>query len=422
MVSTIDPTVPDGAQAFGADLRANLLAAKNEIEGLQAGSGIASGALLGRQLKGSKQISLASADYEIQANDPLHLLFSSPPDGSRAIYLGAAPSGQHKIYLIVNVDPTFSVAVHQGTIAAPGAFVQNAQPKTAIVVGYEGAQWRAGDRLVTLEFFQNRPTVAAEATDKVWFLDADGFPKLSAIQDLPVVGGGGGGGLTTSDDANAAITFDDNLAGTHRNLTGGSQQTITLADNASVGTRIAATPRGAGGPAVVQVGGTATYLLEGDTTGRDTSFLLTGYGEFESRGSGVWHFYGQSDHGDLADNDLDMAGQQITNAKTPYPASEITASRSLTLADANQKKLVGNHATIAIDLTVEPDSTTDFPDGTAIPIARKGAAAVNIVAGSGVTVNKPSDKQLSLRAQYSEGVLWKETTNIWWFTGDQTPV
>jgi hypothetical protein len=63
-----------------------------------------------------------------------------------------------------------------------------------------------------------------------------------------------------------------------------------------------------------------------------------------------------------------------------------TASRTLALTDA-RKKLRANHASVAINYTVPPNSNVAFPIGTWIIIEQTGVAQVAIVAGSGVTIN-----------------------------------
>jgi hypothetical protein len=91
-----------------------------------------------------------------------------------------------------------------------------------------------------------------------------------------------------------------------------------------------------------------------------------------------------------------------------------TASRTLALTDA-KKKLRANHATVAINYTIPPNSSVAFPIGTWIMIEMTGTAQVAIVAGSGVTIN-PSTK-LKVNGQYTSGVLTKEATDTWSWQG-----
>jgi hypothetical protein len=91
-----------------------------------------------------------------------------------------------------------------------------------------------------------------------------------------------------------------------------------------------------------------------------------------------------------------------------------TASRTLALTDAN-KKLRANHATVAINYTVPPNSSVAFPIGTWILIEMTGAAQVAVVAGAGVTI-KPATK-LKVNGQDTSAVLTKEATDTWSWQG-----
>jgi hypothetical protein len=91
-----------------------------------------------------------------------------------------------------------------------------------------------------------------------------------------------------------------------------------------------------------------------------------------------------------------------------------TASRTLALTDA-RKKLRANHASVAINYTVPPNSNVAFPIGTWIIIEQTGVAQVAIVAGSGVTIN-PSTK-LKINGQYTSAVLIKEAADVWSWQG-----
>jgi hypothetical protein len=90
------------------------------------------------------------------------------------------------------------------------------------------------------------------------------------------------------------------------------------------------------------------------------------------------------------------------------------ASRTLALTDA-KKKLRANHASVAINYTVPPNSSVAFPIGTWIIIEMTGAAQVAVVAGSGVTI-KPATK-LKVNGQDTSAVLVKEATNTWSWQG-----
>lgn len=233
--------------------------------------------------------------------------------------------------------------------------------------------------------------------------------------------------LATVNDTNTAITIGDAVTNTHRRLTSDSAITLTLDAQATVGARIAVTPKG-GGAVTAQVEAGATYEMPGDNdAARTTSFGVTGYCLFEcvanSGGSAaVWDVVGETNHSDLADNALDMNGQQITNAVMPLEDDEETASFTFALVHGQQEMVRCNHATVAITATVPANATVAFPVGSVLTLNQWGAAAVTVAAAGGVTINKPSDKTLVLRGQYSVVSLWKQATDTWLAFGDLTDV
>jgi hypothetical protein len=91
---------------------------------------------------------------------------------------------------------------------------------------------------------------------------------------------------------------------------------------------------------------------------------------------------------------------------------EITASATLALTHAGQW-IDANHGSTAITITVPPNSSVAFPVDTEIHIRQKGAAAVDVAAGSGVTINKPASQTLGLAEQYAVVTLKKLATDTW---------
>jgi hypothetical protein len=91
---------------------------------------------------------------------------------------------------------------------------------------------------------------------------------------------------------------------------------------------------------------------------------------------------------------------------------EVTAS--LTLAASHEGVFIhANHASTAINITVPPNSSVAFAVDTEIHIRQAGAAAVAIVAGSGVTVSQPASQTKSLKEQYAVATLKKVSTDAW---------
>lgn len=68
------------------------------------------------------------------------------------------------------------------------------------------------------------------------------------------------------------------------------------------------------------------------------------------------------------------------------------------------------------NLTVPPESSVNFPIGTAIDILQTGTSQVTIVQGSGVTIN--ATPGLKLRTQWSSVSLVKRGSNLWVAMGD----
>lgn len=104
-----------------------------------------------------------------------------------------------------------------------------------------------------------------------------------------------------------------------------------------------------------------------------------------------------------------------------YPVAPITTlaitDMTLALTDANRRVEI-NKAT-AVNVTVPPNSSVAFSNGTRIPIYQRGAGAVTIVAGAGVTLRYPTGASLTLKGQYS--VVWVEKTTVsdtWVVYGD----
>lgn len=88
-----------------------------------------------------------------------------------------------------------------------------------------------------------------------------------------------------------------------------------------------------------------------------------------------------------------------------------------TLVNGDDGKCVEMNNASSRTITVPPNSSVAFPVNTVLEVCRMGAGSVTLVAGSGVTINSPG-AILTLRAQYSTGVLRKRATNEWVLSGD----
>ena len=73
----------------------------------------------------------------------------------------------------------------------------------------------------------------------------------------------------------------------------------------------------------------------------------------------------------------------------------------------------------AVNLTVPPNSSVDFPVDIQVFWRQYGAGQITFVAGSGVTIRSRGGATKSF-GQYSEGVLTKIGTDEWINSGDIT--
>lgn len=117
-----------------------------------------------------------------------------------------------------------------------------------------------------------------------------------------------------------------------------------------------------------------------------------------------------------------IAGQVLTAADLNDQINGATmgsATSSFTLAASDAGKLIQVNSTATVNVTVPPTSSVAFTAGAAVAIARIGTGAVNILAGSGVTINSTSTAGTpSLRAQYSSAQLYERADNLWLLIGD----
>jgi len=117
-----------------------------------------------------------------------------------------------------------------------------------------------------------------------------------------------------------------------------------------------------------------------------------GASELQSFDGSTWH--------SLSDN-IDVTAQ--------------SAGFILALADNYKYHRVTNAG--AVNVTVPPESSVDFPIGSNITITQSGAGQVTFAPGSGVTINS-ADGRLSTRTQYSTATITKVGTDEWDLAGD----
>jgi len=87
-----------------------------------------------------------------------------------------------------------------------------------------------------------------------------------------------------------------------------------------------------------------------------------------------------------------------------------------TLVIGDSGGVVRQASASANNLTIPPNSSVAFPIGTEIKILQSGAGQTTLVAGTGVTVVKPS--ALTINARYGVATIIKILADAWICTGD----
>lgn len=100
---------------------------------------------------------------------------------------------------------------------------------------------------------------------------------------------------------------------------------------------------------------------------------------------------------------------------TTVTANAQTANYTLVLSDAGKAIDVTNAS--ARTVTVPPNSSVAFATGTVVEVSRLGAGTVQILPGSGVTLNSVDGDDF-IANQYSTVALRKTATDTWLLTGD----
>lgn len=87
-----------------------------------------------------------------------------------------------------------------------------------------------------------------------------------------------------------------------------------------------------------------------------------------------------------------------------------------TLALTDDGIIIEKNDASGVNVTIPPESSVNFANGTQIVVIQTGAGQTTFVAGSGVTLN--GTPGLKLRAQWSSAVLIKRSSNTWVVLGD----
>jgi hypothetical protein len=96
--------------------------------------------------------------------------------------------------------------------------------------------------------------------------------------------------------------------------------------------------------------------------------------------------------------------------------SEAAVSYSPVLGDAGGYKRIDN--TAAVNVTIQPDSTVDFPVGSTLAFEQANTGEITYVAGTGVTINRDETRQRKSNGRYSVQQLIKVAVNTWTLYGN----
>ena len=111
---------------------------------------------------------------------------------------------------------------------------------------------------------------------------------------------------------------------------------------------------------------------------------------------------------------LSVEGKDVGFSDRIRGINEQADSYTLVIGDAG--KLIDMNNAAAKNMTVPPNASVAFVTGTKLLVRQKGAGAITIVAGDGVTIN--SNNGLILSAQYAVAGLVKLAENVWSAFGD----
>lgn len=153
--------------------------------------------------------------------------------------------------------------------------------------------------------------------------------------------------------------------------------------------------------------GGAVYYIKKTNSSNSVSILPSGGDTIEGEVSKILYAIGET---------ISIISDGISNwsimssGKVLLRITEQTDDYTLDLPDFGTQ--VNMNKGINVDVTVPPYSSKPFPVGTQIWICKTGDGNVNIVEGSGVTVNSAFANKV-LRLKYSVGLLQNTAQDVW---------
>jgi len=120
-------------------------------------------------------------------------------------------------------------------------------------------------------------------------------------------------------------------------------------------------------------------------------------------------------------SDVASAATALANLGGSPRTREINAQTGTTytfvIGDAGKLCTFSNSS--AVTVTVPPNSSVAFPNGTQIDVSQLGTGKVTLAQGSGVTINSLGGNK-ALSGQYAGGTLVKTATDTWLLVGSLT--
>ncbi len=112
-----------------------------------------------------------------------------------------------------------------------------------------------------------------------------------------------------------------------------------------------------------------------------------------------------------------LTAAELTNVATAMIAINAQTGITYTTVLSDDGKFITCSNAASISVTIPPNSSVAYGIGTQLNFAQLGAGTVQLVAGSGVTLNSAGAK-LKLDAQYAVATCVKTDTNTWFVVGN----
>lgn len=118
--------------------------------------------------------------------------------------------------------------------------------------------------------------------------------------------------------------------------------------------------------------------------------------------------------GDLDVNGNNITGNPAIDGRRAIVTEEET-ERTLALTDAGD--FIVTTSDFTIQVTIPTNANVAFPTGTEIDFIQKGAGALNILGGAGVTLNGVIGGSTAITAQWGGATIKKIDTDEWVIVG-----